>query len=154
MGWLVLSASLFLILAAWVLRPIVSINDTFLSFLLGAVAPIGAVGVVACAIAFSPARSGLSMSVPQWLGKISFSLYLTHLPIIIALTYLFGAWNWALVGIVGIPLALGVAVLFYRFVESPSHRLAKRVGKLASSGYAALRVRLRARRVARLALAA
>jgi peptidoglycan/LPS O-acetylase OafA/YrhL len=150
-GWATLGVSLCLVIAAWLLRPVVSINDTFASFLIGALTPLGALGLVACAIAFSPVRSGLGMRVPQFLGKISFSLYLTHLPILITLAYLFGDNNWALVGVVGVPLALGIAYLFYRFVESPSHSLAQRVGRFATWASGRVYVRLRARHVARLA---
>jgi peptidoglycan/LPS O-acetylase OafA/YrhL len=88
---------------------------------------------VLCAIVFRPARSGLSTRAPQWLGKVSFSLYLTHLPILVALVYLFGDQNWGLVAAVGIPVSVAVAWLFNRFVEAPSHRLAKRVGRLVSA---------------------
>ncbi|MEJ1231390.1 MAG: acyltransferase [Galbitalea sp.] len=153
-GWGVTTVSLLLIVAAWILRPVVSINDTFWSFTIGALVPFGALGIVACAIVFGPVRSGLSMRIPQWLGKISFSLYLTHLPIIMVLVYLFGAWNWVLVGVVGVPVVLLVGQVFYRFVEAPSHRLAKRAGARAETLYTRLSIRLRARHVARLALAA
>jgi peptidoglycan/LPS O-acetylase OafA/YrhL len=66
--------------------------------------------------------------VVQWLGRISFSLYLTHDPIVVAVNTLLPigmAW-WT--PVIAIPLALVVAVLFFRFVEAPAHRLAKQVG--------------------------
>ncbi|HEX4443057.1 MAG TPA: acyltransferase [Galbitalea sp.] len=149
-GWLVLSGSLLAIVASWMLRPILHAG-TPLSDAVGSLTDVGALGLVACAVGFGPVVSGLSTRVPQWLGKVSFSLYLTQLPILIALVYLLGDNNWALVGVIGIPVDLGVAYLFFRFVEAPSHRLAQQVGRLATRGSERVYVRLRARRVARMA---
>ena len=44
----------------------------------------------------------------RYLGRISYALYLWHLPLIVA-------FGWK----VGVPLALVVAALSYRFVELP-----------------------------------
>ena len=60
---------------------------------------------------------------------MSFSLYLVHLPIILA--------GVTLLRSVSLPLALAVSVaaafvsaeLFYRYVEQPSHRLSMAVGR-------------------------
>jgi peptidoglycan/LPS O-acetylase OafA/YrhL len=147
-GWLVLSGSLLAIVASWMLRPVLPAG-TPLSDAVGSLTPIGALGLVACAVGFGPVVGGLSMRVPQWLGKVSFSLYLTQLPILLALVYLLGDKNWMLVGIIGVPVDLGAAYLFFRFVEAPSHRLAQKVGRLATRGSERVYVRWRARRVAR-----
>jgi peptidoglycan/LPS O-acetylase OafA/YrhL len=150
-GWSVLSGSLLAVVASWILRPIVHAG-TPLSDAVGSLTPIGALGLVTCAIGFRPVVGGLSMRVPQWLGKVSFSLYLTQLPILVALVYLVGDNNWAMVALIGIPVDLCVAYLFFRFVEAPSHRLARRTGALATRASEAIYVRLRARHVARLAV--
>ena len=154
-GWLVLAASLLAIVASWMARPILHAG-TFVSDALGSLTPIGALGLVVCTIVLVPVERTLSTRPAQALGKISFSLYLTHLPILVAFTYLFGESNWGLVAIVGIPTALAIAYLFYRFVESPSHRLAKLVGRVVTASTEKARVavtaRLRARRVSRLDL--
>jgi peptidoglycan/LPS O-acetylase OafA/YrhL len=152
-GWSVLGGSLLAVVASWMLRPVVHAG-TPLSDTIGSLTPIGALGLVACAIGFGPVVGGLSMRVPQWLGKVSFSLYLTQLPILVALVYLLADNNWVLVALIGIPVDLCVAYLFFRFVEAPSHRLARRVGTLATRASEAVYVRLRARHVARLAASA
>lgn len=139
MGWTALTVSLLLIVTSWMFRPIVQAG-TLASDALGCLTPVGAVGLVVCAVVFQPVRSGLSARVPRWLGRVSFSLYLTHLPILVAFVYLLGDRNWALVALVGIPTSLAFAYLFFRFVEAPSHRLAKRVGGWATGS------RMRARR--------
>jgi peptidoglycan/LPS O-acetylase OafA/YrhL len=149
LGWVVLASSLLAIVTSWMLRPVIPAG-TLVSDAFGCLAPVGAAGLVLCAIVFRPARSGLSTRAPQWLGKVSFSLYLTHLPILVALVYLFGDQNWGLVALVGIPVSLVIAYFFHRFVEAPSHRLAKRIGSVASAVSVNVHIALRARHVARL----
>lgn len=70
-------------------------------------------------------RSLLSSRVFRWLGGISFSLYLVHEPIVIATAHLVS--RPMLTVFVAAPVALVVAWLFFRAVESPAHRLARRV---------------------------
>jgi peptidoglycan/LPS O-acetylase OafA/YrhL len=127
-GWVALTVSLLLIVTSWMFRPVIPAG-TLASDALGCLTPVGAAGLVVCAVVFRPVQFGLSTRVPRWLGRVSFSLYLTHLPILVAFVYLFGDRNWGLVAVVGIPTSLGIAYLFFRFVESPSHRLAKRVSR-------------------------
>lgn len=69
----------------------------------------------------------------QWLGALSFSLYLVHEPIVIAMSILLGPqWRWlAMIG--GVALALAAAVAFRWLVERPSHRWARAVGTRMSS---------------------
>jgi peptidoglycan/LPS O-acetylase OafA/YrhL len=93
---------------------------------------VGAAGIILCAIGFASFENFLNTRVSQFLGKISFSLYLIHVPIIATLAYALGDAQWWLVGIIGIPLSIGAATPFHRYVEVPSQRLAKRVGERAS----------------------
>lgn len=72
--------------------------------------------------------TALSSTVAQWLGKVSFSLYLVHEPILIAARYALPTVHTGAVILVAIPLSLGVAAFFTRWVEVPSHRLARSVG--------------------------
>ncbi|NUR86950.1 MAG: acyltransferase [Nonomuraea sp.] len=69
----------------------------------------------------------------SWLGVISYSLYLVHLPILLAVLRVSGEMRWAPVP-AQVGLAVGVLVLVlggswltYRFVERPGQRLGKSV---------------------------
>jgi peptidoglycan/LPS O-acetylase OafA/YrhL len=93
---------------------------------------VGAAGIILCAIGFSSFENFLNTRVSQFLGTISFSLYLIHVPIVATLAYVLGDAQWWLVGIIGLPLSLGAATLFHRYVEVPSQRLARRIGERAT----------------------
>ena len=149
LGWATFVVSLLLIVTSWMLRPVIPAG-TIASDALGCLTPVGAAGLVLCAVVFRPVRAGLSSRVPRWLGRVSFSLYLTHLPILVAFVYLFGDRNWGLVAVVGIPVSLAFAYLFFRFVEAPSHRLARRAQRWGSVTALTVYIGLRARHVARL----
>ncbi len=67
----------------------------------------------------------------RFLGRISFSLYLVHVPILSAGVHVFGdAWSALLVTI---PLAFLVAWAFTRWIEEPSARLARRAGAASTA---------------------
>lgn len=95
----------------------------------------GAANLVIAAALCPFAKRALTSGVTQWLGRISFSLYLVHAPIIIAAVYLFGANQWVKPVIVAIPTSLIVAQMFYWLVERPSHKLAKKVGNNARKSW-------------------
>ncbi len=103
-----------------------SSNSTGLPYI---AAVLGAVLAVWLAIVFSASRELLSRPRFQWLGSRSYSLYLVHEPIIVAIAFLLGgrpdAW---LLLIIAVPAALIASDLFWRLVESPSVRLARRLG--------------------------
>ncbi|MBN8460475.1 MAG: acyltransferase [Verrucomicrobia bacterium] len=66
-----------------------------------------------------------------WLGRISYSFYLIHTIVAFAflgwLTPLIGnEWGRTGLVLVAVALALGAAALFYRWLEEPSHRWARR----------------------------
>lgn len=87
-------------------------------------------GLFVIIAAFCPAAMRLlEKKVVQWLGLISFSLYLTHEPIVIALAFVFGPGGAWLVAAASIPIALTVGWLFYKVLESPSHRLSQWIGR-------------------------
>jgi peptidoglycan/LPS O-acetylase OafA/YrhL len=71
-------------------------------------------------------RAALRRAAVVWLGRVSFSLYLIHVPLLLTAWHLLhrhaGAWPVALAGV---SLCLLSAPLFFRFVEQPSRRLAR-----------------------------
>lgn len=85
---------------------------------------------------YAPVRTFLVSRPVAWLGTISFSLYLVHEPLLISArlaTSTMPPW----VGILmAIPLAFIVAWLFTRYIEQPSHRASKWVGKRAETTFA------------------
>ncbi|MFZ4894158.1 acyltransferase family protein [Plantibacter sp. Mn2098] len=124
--------SSLLLVASWIARPVVpsgSIGSSALWGLSGA----GAAGLILLSIGCSSAARMLEWSWPQWLGKVSFSLYLVHAPILATLAFAFGDDRWWLVGVVGIPLSVAVAAGFHAVVERPSHRIAKWLGAAATA---------------------
>lgn len=94
---------------------------------------IGGAGLVLVAAFWPPARALLDARLFRWLGRVSFSLYLVHVPVIIALDALFGSAAPVLRVVVSLVVALLMAELFSRVVEQPAHRLAKRVGAASSA---------------------
>jgi peptidoglycan/LPS O-acetylase OafA/YrhL len=63
-----------------------------------------------------------------WLGRVSFSLYLVHLPLLLAATHLLRDQDVPEVAaLMAVVLSLPVAALMCRWVEVPAHRLARRI---------------------------
>jgi peptidoglycan/LPS O-acetylase OafA/YrhL len=140
-GVAIVAGSMVLLLAQWLLRPVAP-SGTLASTLLAQLSVLGAAGLVLAAIGVGFARTALQARTPQWLGKVSFSLYLVHMPILATLTFVLGDDRWWLVAILTVPLALLAAWGFNRAVERPSHRLARRITAAVSSRLDAHRVRL------------
>jgi peptidoglycan/LPS O-acetylase OafA/YrhL len=66
----------------------------------------------------------LDNGVMHWLGVRSYSIYLLHIPVLVALADLYtngrGAWPaMALTAAVAVPITIGLATASYRFVEEP-----------------------------------
>jgi peptidoglycan/LPS O-acetylase OafA/YrhL len=105
----------------------------------------GAFLIVFCAAFSAPVRRLFSSRVARWLGGISFSLYLVHDPVLLALNHLTGERSQPLVIAIGLPLSIGVGWLFSLLIEHPAHALAKRVERRAGLGaYADSGKRIRA----------
>lgn len=132
----VLAASALVLVCSWLLEPVVPSSSTAGKGLIG-IETAGAAGLVVAAIGSGRWRRFLERRSVQFLGTISFSLYLVHVPVLVALTYLVGDWNWWLVVPLGIPLALLTAWLFFRFVERPTHGLARAASTAAARAVAA-----------------
>lgn len=94
---------------------------------------MGAVMAVVGALAAPGVRKALERPFSQWLGSRSYSLYLVHEPVVVAL-----AFGLALPGFPILLPAAGLAVVlvteaFFRLVEQPSQELARRAGAAAGA---------------------
>lgn len=82
----------------------------------------------------------LSVRPLQWLGRVSYSLYLTHTIVLLALVHsLDGALPLVVIAGIAPLVALPVAAAFYKAVESPSMALAAKVGSAPTPRKAARR---------------
>lgn len=102
----------------WMLS--IALLNTTSDFVIG----FGALMIICLASSLSNGRSWLLSHPLQWLGRVSFSLYLTHLPILIGLYYAFHNSIyplWIILG--GWTVSLIIAEVFYRAVEAPSVQL-------------------------------
>lgn len=123
--------ALMLLIASWLARPIADAGSITSRALWG-LAGVGAVIIIIAAIGWPRLSGLLERRAAQWLGRVSYSLYLVHVPLLATLVYLWGAssWPWAIA--VGFPASIVLAALFYRFVEAPAHRLSRFIGSAVS----------------------
>jgi peptidoglycan/LPS O-acetylase OafA/YrhL len=122
-----LACSLFLLVARQLFVFAAPVSS-FAGGVLWSLVAVGAAGVILCAIGFESLTGFLNRRSIQFLGRISFSLYVIHVPIIATLGFALGDAHWWLVALIGLPLSLAAAAVFQRYVEVPSQRFAHRVG--------------------------
>jgi peptidoglycan/LPS O-acetylase OafA/YrhL len=73
----------------------------------------------------------LLQRVPRYLGKISFSLYLVHVPVILALTILtHGTLSLPLLIVIVVPVSIALADVFEGIVTAPSASLGHRLSRV------------------------
>lgn len=120
-------SSALLLVASWIGRPLAPSGD-LVSEVLWGLAGLGALGIVLVSICSPGVERVLSMRFPQWAGRVSFSLYLVHVPVLATIAFVVGDRLWWLVGLVGVPLSLAISAGFFAVVERPSHRLARATG--------------------------
>lgn len=78
-------------------------------------------------------RNGmLESALPQWLGKISYSLYLSHFLVLELAVRALGPWG----GVVAAPAAFAVGWLVWAAVERPSIGLSRRLARTLDAGAA------------------
>lgn len=91
--------------------------------------PLSAWLITLC-VAGGPFARVMTGRVAQWLGRVSYSLYLIHLPVILAVVHgLPGASWWVRIAVM-IVGALGAAHLLQRYVEQPAQRWGKRIRRV------------------------
>jgi peptidoglycan/LPS O-acetylase OafA/YrhL len=97
----------------------------------------GAVLMFAGLAMLPPSQALLERAVMRWLGRISFSLYLTHVPILLTAVcagfpLLAGSmsygWAIAITTAAGIAVSLGFAVLFERWIDRPAIVWSRAIG--------------------------
>lgn len=118
----VAAAGVFLANAEWISpeQPIPGVE---------AVVTAGALLIVLLFISCRSAKRLGDTAAAQWLGRVSFSLYLVHLPIILAGVTLLRSVSLPLALTVSVAATFAAAELFYRYVEQPSHRLSTAAGR-------------------------
>jgi peptidoglycan/LPS O-acetylase OafA/YrhL len=88
----------------------------------------GAALLVCVCLAGGPVRRACDSRPGQWLGRRSFSLYLTHEPLVVSFALLLGGRpDTLLLLLVSVPASLLLAEVFFRLVEAPSHRGSQRL---------------------------
>jgi peptidoglycan/LPS O-acetylase OafA/YrhL len=89
--------------------------------------------LVGMAVWNDAAKQPLERPVPQWLGSRSFSLYLIHEPLVVAIAMVLPVGLAGITPLLAIPAAIVGCELFFRAVEHPSHLLSRRVGRAIGS---------------------
>ncbi len=91
----------------------------------------GRIGIGACFLAGAvlhrrvPRLPWLERAIPQWLGTVSYSLYLSHWLVLSAAVRCWGPWA----AIPAIPVAVLTGWVLWRTVEQPSVTLSRRFGR-------------------------
>lgn len=126
-GWATPAACLALvaIMLPWYLSPLHATSRWWAT-----PAVIAAVAALLTLIVRFGACGSVLRSAPvQWLGRLSFSLYLVHDPVILTLRHLTADHSPAMTLVAAPPLAFLVAIGFQRVIEQPAHRLSRSVGR-------------------------
>ncbi|MDH6257813.1 acyltransferase [Bradyrhizobium sp. BR13661] len=95
---------------------------------------IGSTLIVVLSFADTKTDAALATPAPMWLGKISYSLYLIHVPVLIAAAHLMTGrmpiiWIFAAT----VLLSLLIAELMYRVVERPAIVIGRRMADWSKS---------------------
>ncbi len=136
--WWVLvgGGGVMLLLSEWWLKELLTDATLWLPF----GRPLGVLGaavLVFCFLHCAGMRRFGDSRVLQWLGKISFSLYLVHVPVVIAVASFSRPTVLGLLVTltVGIAFSVVLALGFHYAVEKPSQRLAGRLGELVRAAF-------------------
>lgn len=103
---------------------------------------LGACLAVLCALILPSWRELFESAPMQWTGRRAFSLYLVHEPLLVALAFALGGRVAPLPFVILVLVAsLGACAIFFRFLETPSHRLARELGASCGRRVASLKER-------------
>jgi peptidoglycan/LPS O-acetylase OafA/YrhL len=97
----------------------------------------GASAWVVLALVSPAAQRVLEARPIQFLGRVSFSLYLVHEPIAVSIGLLLPAPLRGLTLVVALPVSLLVGWGFYKAVEGPAHRLSQAIRRRTAAAIAA-----------------
>lgn len=93
---------------------------------------LGATLLVALLVCGGRVARLLTIAPAMWLGKISYSLYLVHFPLMLFFVSFYPSIPlWAVIALT-LATSLALAEVFYRFVERPGIRLGKTLGTMAA----------------------
>ena len=96
---------------------------------------LGGVLVIAAVLAPGPIARLLTHPAPRGLGRISYSLYLIHVPVLLTLMHVFAESLPRLAIVAAVPpLAILAAIGFHRWVEDPAAQLGRRLGRRMDLG--------------------
>jgi peptidoglycan/LPS O-acetylase OafA/YrhL len=91
---------------------------------------VGAVLILGAALAPGKIEAVLLKSFPRYLGRISFSLYLVHVPVILALTiFTHGSLSLPVLIAIVAPVSIALAAVFDRYIAAPSATLGHKLGQ-------------------------
>jgi len=89
---------------------------------------LGACGLIATALWEPSAKAILCRKVPQWLGQVSYSLYLIHVPVLLLVVYTVGrVLPPALAVALAFPAVVLLASVTSRYIEQPCQQLGRRL---------------------------
>jgi len=125
----------FMLIASWLIGPEFSGSDE-LRVGLRALTPLAGALLVLAAIGWRWLAAVLASRPIRFIGTISFSLYLVHVPILIFSVYLFISLPLIVGQIVGVVISVIVAVGFWWALEARSHGWSRSIGIWASALYA------------------
>ena len=125
-----------LLVGRWIATPVLD-EAPELEYVLRGLTPLAAALIVLATIGSTALRAFFSSTVPRFLGKISFSLYLVHAPILIFCFYLFSDRPLIVGQLVGFALSLIVGTLFWWALEKRAHQWSIAAGHAVSARFAA-----------------
>jgi peptidoglycan/LPS O-acetylase OafA/YrhL len=109
---------------------------------------VGSILIMAASLSRGAIENALLHRFPRYLGKISFSLYLVHVPLVLALTILtHNALPLPVLIAIVVPVSIGLAVVFDRFVTVPSAALGYRMAQASRNARIAPRPVLQGERL-------